>query len=365
MKRTPLFESHVRLGAKMVPFAGWEMPLSYSGVLDEHRATRTAVGLFDVSHMGRIEVEGSGAVPLLMRISTGNVENLPVGRMQYALACNEMGGILDDLMIYRLGATAFLICANASNAEKIESWVGSQAASVPDVRIRNRTFELAQLAIQGPRAIDVMRTLSAEDLGSVRPRRCQEADVAGVRMWVSRSGYTGEPGFELYLPADRAEPVWDALIVQGGGADLKPCGLGCRDTLRLEMGYPLYGNDMDETVTPVEAALEFAVDSDNEAFIGREAILGQIRSGTARRRAAFELLERGVPRHGCRIYSGGEAIGEVTSGNHSPMLNKGIGMGLVKSGFTAPGTKIEVDIRGRRVPAVTVELPFYKRKGRT
>jgi aminomethyltransferase len=362
MKRTPLYDTHVRLGARIVPFAGWEMPLSYSGVLEEHRATRTAVGLFDVSHMGRIAVEGSGAVPLLLKTCTGNVEKLPVGRMQYVLACNEMGGILDDLMIYRLGETAYLVCANASNAEKIESWMRSHAAGVPGVHVRNRTFELAQLAIQGPRSIDVIGSLSGTDLASVRPRRCLEADVAGVRMWASRSGYTGEPGFELVLPADRAEKVWDALIVRGKNADLKPCGLGCRDTLRLEMGYPLYGNDMDESVTPVEAALDFAVDPDNRSFIGREVILGQMRSGTKQRRAAFELLERGVPRHGCAVYSGGEAIGEVTSGNHSPSLNRGIGLALVKPEFCEAGTKFEVDIRGRRVPAVTVELPFYKRR---
>jgi glycine cleavage system T protein (aminomethyltransferase) len=210
-----------------------------------------------------------------------------------------------------------------------------------------------------------VRSLSGDDLSAMRPRQCRDAEVAGVEMLVSRSGYTGEPGFELYLPAGRAPEVWGALMDRGKTLELKPCGLGCRDTLRLEMGYPLYGNDMDETVTPVEASLEFAVDPENTEWAGREVMDRQMQSGAARKRVAFELLERGVPRHGCGIFSGGEAIGEVTSGNYSPSLNKGIGMGFVRPEFWPVGTKVEVDIRGKRLPAVIVDLPFYKRGRKT
>jgi aminomethyltransferase len=362
MKRTPLYEEHKKLGAKMIPFTGWEMPLSYTGVLEEHRATRSAVGLFDVSHMGRIDVTGPAAVELLDCVATSPVKKLAVGGMQYALACNEQGGILDDIMIYRFGEQRYFVCANASNAEKIFEWITKQAAGFSGVRVTDRSAALAQIAVQGPRSRDLMRPLTEAALDQLKLRHCVEAKVAGVPMLLSRSGYTGELGYELYLPADRAREVWETLVHKGSAYGLKPCGLGCRDTLRLEMGYPLYGNDMDETITPIEASLDFAVELGKGNFIGREVMARQKENGISRKLIGFELLQRGVPRHGYAIFSDGKEIGIVASGNHSPSLNKGIGMGYVRTTFAEVGREIRIDIRGNAVPAVVVDRPFYKKK---
>ncbi len=362
MNRTPLYEEHKKLGAKIVPFAGWEMPLSYAGVLEEHRATRSGVGLFDISHMGRIEVTGPASAALLDRVATSSVKKLAVGGMQYALACNEQGGILDDIMIYRFGEQRYFVCANASNAEKIFQWLTKQAADFSGVEVIDRSAELAQLAVQGPRSRDLMKPLTEADLDRLKLRHCIETKVAGVPMRLSRSGYTGELGYELYLPADRARKVWETLLHKGSAHGLKLCGLGCRDTLRLEMGYPLYGNDMDETTTPIEASLEFTVDFKKDDFIGREVMIRQKENGISRKLIGFELLRRGVPRHGHTIFSDGKEIGVVTSGNHSPSLNKGIGMGYVQTLFAELGGEILIDIRGNAVPAVIVERPFYRKK---
>jgi glycine cleavage system T protein (aminomethyltransferase) len=362
MKRTPLYEEHKKLKAKLIPFSGWEMPVSYSGVLEEHRATRTAVGLFDVSHMGRIGLAGPGAVDVLDRVATSPVRALPVGGMQYALVCNETGGILDDIMIYHVDNQDYLVCANASNAGKILQWIVKQAAGHPDAVVKDRSAELAQLAVQGPRSRDLMTPLTASDLGRMRLRTCVETKVAGVPMLISRSGYTGELGYELYPPSGRSGEVWERLMKEGAAFGLRPCGLGCRDTLRLEMGYPLYGNDIDETTTPNEAGLDFAVDFDKGEFIGREALIRQKQAGISRKLFGFELLRRGVPRHGQRILSGGEEIGIVTSGNHSPSLNKGIGMGYIGRTFVKSDGEIRIDIRGNIVPAVVAERPFYNKR---
>jgi aminomethyltransferase len=363
MNRTPLYEEHKKGGAKIIPFAGWEMPLSYTGVLDEHRATRTAVGLFDVSHMGRIELTGPAAVALLERVATSPVGRLAVGGMQYALACNEQGGILDDLMIYRFGDQRYFVCANASNAAKIDQWLRKQTAGLSSVDVLDRSVEMAQIAVQGPRSRELMKPLTAADLDRLKLRHCIETKVAGVPMLLSRSGYTGELGYELYLPADRARGLWETLLLEGATHGLKPCGLGCRDTLRLEMGYPLYGNDMDETTTPFEASLDFAVDLEKAAFIGNEVMMHQKKEGVSRRLIGFELLRQGVPRHGHAILRDGKEIGVVTSGNHSPSLNKGIGMGYVQTRFAEVGGQIQIDIRGNAVPALVVERPFYKKRG--
>jgi aminomethyltransferase len=362
MKRTPLYEEHKRLGAKMVPFAGWEMPLSYTGVIEEHHAVRGAVGLFDISHMGRIEVTGPAAVELLQRVATSNAKKLAVGGMQYALALNENGGILDDLMIYRLSERRYFVCANASNADKIFEWLKKHATGFSEAAVVNRSAELAQLAVQGPRSREMMKPLTDASLDSLKVRHCLETKTAGVSMFLSRSGYTGELGYELYLPADRVREVWETMLAKGKAHGVKPCGLGCRDTLRLEMGYPLYGNDMDETVTPIEAALAFAVDFKNESFIGREEVMRRIEKGPDRIRIGFVLSQPGVPRHGHKIFSDGKEIGTVSSGNHSPSLGKGIGMGYIHSGFAEIGGEILIEIRNRTVPAVIVEMPFYRKR---
>jgi aminomethyltransferase len=360
-KRTPLYEHHKKLGARMVPFSGWELPVSYTGVLEEHHATRAAIGLFDISHMGRIEVSGRAAADLLDRVATCSMKELSVGRMHYALACNEQGGILDDMMIYRFGDQRYFVCANASNAEKIFLWFKKQATGFSGVEVADQSEVLAQLAVQGPRSYEFLKAVTDTDLDAVKPRHCLETKVVNVSMLLSRSGYTGELGYELYLPASRVPEVWEALIRKGKAFGLKPCGLGCRDTLRLEMGYPLYGNEIDETTTPLEASLAFAVDFEKGEFNGREALLQQKENGLVRKLIGFELSQSGIPRRGYRICSGEKEVGSVTSGNHSPSLRKGIGMGYLPIAFAEIGGEILIEIRDKSIPAVIVQTPFYKK----
>jgi aminomethyltransferase len=336
MKRTPLYDRHVAAGAKLVDFAGWEMPIQYSGVVDEYQTVRTAAGLFDVSHMGRFTVEGRDALAFLQKVVTSNVEPLAVGAAQYSMVCNQTGGIKDDIFIYRLAATRFLLCINASNRDKVFSWFCAKAPQ-GDVRLSDESDELAQIALQGPRSPQIMRTICPAAADSLKPRHCLETDVLGALGIVSRTGYTGEVGYELYLPAPSAKTVWDALMKAGASAGLKPCGLGSRDLLRLEVGYLLYGNDIDEQTTPLEA------------------------TGPAKRLVGFELLEKGVPRHGMKILADGQDVGLVSSGNLSPRLQKGIGLGYVPVKLSEPGTPLQIDIRGRMHPAVVVKLPFYQR----
>ncbi|MBI4401409.1 MAG: glycine cleavage system aminomethyltransferase GcvT [Nitrospirae bacterium] len=367
MKRTPLFDAHAALGAKLVDFAGWEMPIQYSGVVDEYQTVRTAAGLFDVSHMGRVTVEGRDAVAFLQRVTTNNVETLPVGAAQYSMVCNPTGGIKDDIFVYRLGPTRFLLCINASNHEKIVSWLCAKAPQ-GDVRLSDESDELAQIALQGPESQQILRAVCPRAADTLKPRQCVETEVLGAsranRMTgiVSRTGYTGEVGYELYVPSSSAKVVWEGLMKAGEEAGIKPCGLGARDLLRLEVGYLLYGNDIDEQTTPLEAGAAFAVDFTKGEFIGRPTLLEQKEKGPAKRLVGFELLQKGVPRHGMKIVSDGQVIGIVTSGNLSPRLQKGIGLGYVQTKFSETGTQFQVDIRDRAHPAVVVTLPFYKRK---
>jgi aminomethyltransferase len=360
LKRTPLFAQHQQAGGKLVDFAGWEMPIQYGGVVEEYQAVRTAAGLFDVSHMGRVTAEGRDAEAFLQRVTTNNVAKLAVGDAHYSMVCNPDGGIKDDIFVYRLGAARFLLCVNASNREKIVSWL-FQKAPQGDVRLSDESGELAQIALQGPQSQEILRTVSAQAAETLKPRQCLETDVLGAHGVVSRTGYTGEVGYELYVPSNKAVAVWEGLMKAGGGV-LKPCGLGARDLLRLEVGYLLYGNDMDERTTPLEAGAAFAVDFTKGDFIGSTALLEQKRKGLPRQLVAFELLQKGVPRHEMKIMAEGEAIGVVTSGNLSPLLQKGIGMGYVPPKFGALGAQFQIDIRGRLHPAAVVKLPFYKRK---
>ncbi|TAJ10249.1 MAG: glycine cleavage system aminomethyltransferase GcvT [Nitrospirae bacterium] len=360
MKRTPLYDRHVAAGAKLVDFAGWEMPIQYSGVVDEYQTVRTAAGLFDVSHMGRFTVEGRDALAFLQKVVTSNVAPLAVGAAQYSMVCNPTGGIMDDIFIYRLTTTRFLLCINASNRDKVFAWFCAKAPQ-GDVRLSDESDELAQIALQGPQAPSILMALCpAAD--TLKPRQCLETDVLGAHGVVSRTGYTGEVGYELYLPSPSAKTVWDALMKAGASAGLKPCGLGSRDLLRLEVGYLLYGNDIDEQTTPLEASAAFTVDFTKGEFIGSRALQEQQATGPAKRLVGFELLEKGVPRHGMTILSDGQDVGLVSSGNLSPRLQKGIGLGYVPAKLSAPGTPLQIDIRGRVHPAVVVKLPFYKRK---
>jgi len=361
MNRTPLFEQHRRAGGKLVDFAGWEMPIQYGGVIEEYQAVRTAAGLFDVSHMGRVTVAGRDSVAFLQQVTTNNVAKLAVGDAHYSMVCNPAGGIRDDIFVYRLGDAQFFLCVNASNRDKIVSWL-FQKAPQGDVRLSDESDELAQIALQGPHSPEVLRTVAPHAAETLKPRQCTQTDVCDMPGTVSRTGYTGEVGYELYVPSHKAATVWEGLLKAGEQAGIKPCGLGARDLLRLEVGYLLYGNDVDEQTTPLEAGATFAVDFTKGEFIGRAPLLEQKEKGPSKHLVAFELLQKGVPRHGMKIVADGQEIGVVTSGNLSPLLQKGIGLGYVPTKFSAPGTPFQIDIRGRLHPAVVVKLPFYKRK---
>ena len=363
MKRTPLIENHRKAGAKLVGFAEWEMPIQYSGVLDEYHTVRTAAGLFDVSHMGRITVEGREATAFLQQITTNNVEKLAVGAAQYSMVCNPAGGIKDDIFVYR-GPRGFMLCVNASNRDKIVSWL-FQRAPQGDVRISDESDEVAQIALQGPHSPAILKTLNPAVADTLKPRHWRETELLGVRCSVSRTGYTGEVGYELYLPSSSAGKIWDGLVQAGQGHGVKPCGLGARDLLRLDVGYLLYGNDIDEDTTPLEAGVEWAVDLTKPDFVGKAALILQQEKGLPRKLVAFELLQKAVPRHGMKMFSEAERIQEigiVTSGNLSPKLQKGIGLGYVAIACSSPGTEVLIDIRGHAHPAKVVRLPFYKRK---
>ncbi len=361
MKQTVLYDDHKALNAQFVEFAGWEMPISYSGVLEEHKAVRTAAGLFDVSHMGRIQVDGQGAKGFLQHLSTADIDSLRAGQACYTLFCNKDGGVIDDLIIYKLKRASFLVCVNAANRDKCLNWIKANSKNVQNVTIVDLGDSIAQIAIQGPKSLEILQELTDVDLSPVKLKYFVEGRLGGMDSYIARTGFTGERGYEIFLPSMIASGVWDSILKKGEEYGIKPAGLGCRDTLRLEMGYPLYGNDMDDTTTPVEASLDKAVDFDKGDFIGRDAILQKKEKGIERKLVGFELLQKGVPRHGCRIYSNGKTLGVVTSGNFSPTLKKGIGMGYVLPQYSKPGTEILIDIRGKAAVAVVMEPPFYRK----
>jgi aminomethyltransferase len=357
LKRTPLYAVHVAAGARMVPFGGWEMPVQYSGILEEHRTVRRAVGLFDVSHMGEFEVAGPGALAALQHLTTNDVAALAVGQVQYSLLCTPEGGIVDDLTLYRLGDDRFMLTVNASNIDKDWAWVIGHSRG--DARWRNISAETALLAVQGPRAEGLVADLADLDVKGLAYYHFREAAVAGVRALVSRTGYTGEDGFELYLAAADAERLWRALLDRGAALGIAPIGLGARDTLRLEMRYALYGNDIDETTNPLEAGLGWVVKPAKGDFIGREAIEKLRGAGIPRKLAGFEMVDRAVPRHGYRILKDARQVGVVTSGSYGPSVDKYIGVGYVEAPLAAVGAEFHVEVRGAPQAARVVKTPFH------
>jgi aminomethyltransferase len=364
MQRTPLYDAHRAAGAKLVDFAGWDMPIQYSGVVDEYQTVRSRAGLFDVSHMGRIGITGRGSSAFLQRITTNDLSKLPAGRSHYSMVCNERGGIKDDVFIYAVTPEEYLVCVNASNREKILAWMQGRKSAAEDCSVNDRSQELAQLALQGPDSREMLAALDIEGLAALRARHVLQSKLFGESALISRTGYTGELGYELYLPAHLAQRVWNHLMDAGRPKGLKPAGLGSRDLLRLEMGYLLYGNDIDEETTPLEAGADWVVHLNKGDFIGRDALLRQQAAGPERRLAAFELLEKAVPRHGCLILrpeAQEKAAGVVTSGNFSPLLQKGIGLGYVPPALSGPGTRLHIDIRGKLLPAAVVKAPFYRK----
>lgn len=365
MKHTPLIDRHRAHGAKLVDFAGWEMPIQYASVVDEYHRVRTKAGLFDVSHMGRIAVSGPGSLAFLQRMTTNDVRKLAVGQAHYSMVCNERGGIKDDIFVYRTAESDYLLCVNASNREKILQWITEHQRAAGDAcGIEDRTSDLAQLAVQGPASRDILLAVGADNVAGLKLHHSCESRPAGIPCFVARTGYSGELGYEINVPAGKAAGLWTQLLQKGEDAGLKPAGLGARDLLRLEMGYLLYGNDIGEDTTPLEAGADWTVAFQKGDFIGRQALQEQAQAGPARRLVAFELLEKAVPRHGFRILdpSSSRPIGEVASGNLSPLLQKGIGLGYVLSSFAPPGTALAIEIRGKILPAAVVKPPFYKRK---
>jgi len=363
MNRTPLYDAHCAAGAKLVDFAGWEMPIQYGGVIDEYHTVRTKAGLFDVSHMGRLFVSGTGSRPFVQRVTTNDISKLAVGQAQYSMVCNDRGGIKDDIFVYRTGEMEFLLCVNASNREKILEWLRRHHRAEDRCQIEDRSGTVAQIALQGPASRDILARVAANEIMMIKLHHACEGKVADIPCFIARTGYTGEPGYELNVPAQQAAELWKRLLDAGQHQGIKPAGLGARDLLRLEMGYLLYGNDIDENTTPVEAGAEWTVSFQKGEFVGRAALLAQKQAGVQRRFSAFELQEKGVPRQGFTILdpSSSQAVGEVTSGNLSPRLQKGIGLGYVPPSYATPGTSIAIDIRGKVLPAVVVKPPFYKR----
>ena len=356
LKRTPFHDIHAALGAKLVPFAGYEMPVQYpAGITAEHKAVRVACGVFDVSHMGELLVRGPQASAFVNHVTTNDVSKLAVGQAHYSMLCNTRGTIEDDCLVYRL-ADHYMVVVNASNKDKDLAHLRAQLAGF-DATIEDVSEALALLAVQGPQAEAVLATLTTQDLAAIPYYWFVEGEVAGVRGIISRTGYTGEDGFELYLPAEGAPAVWDALMATG---QVTPCGLGARDTLRLEMGMALYGNDIDDTTTPYEANLGWIVKLAKGNFVGREALQRQKEQGIPRRLVGFTVDERAIPRHGHAVFHDGAPSGEVRSGTMSPSLGIPIGTCYLPTPAAAEGTAFEVEIRGKRVPARVVKPPFYK-----
>lgn len=356
LQHTPLYETHRRLGARLVEFAGFEMPVRYGSIVEEHRAVREAVGLFDVSHMGQLHLLGPGAGASAERLVTCPVDDLRAGRVRYGCLCNEAGGVVDDVTVHRVSDEELFLCVNAANREKDRAWV--EAHLLPDTTLEDRSDATALLALQGPAGEATLARLCDADLSGLRRFRFVDAKVAGVPTRIARTGYTGSDGFELYAPADRAEALWDALVETGREAGLAPAGLGARDTLRLEAALPLYGHELDDETSPLEARLDRFVKLDRGGFLGAEAVERRRREGHARLLVGFVLEERGIARAGYPIADGGESVGVVTSGGPSPTLGKSIGLGYVPTRLAAVGASLDVVIRGRPVRGRVVETPF-------
>jgi aminomethyltransferase len=355
LKRTPLRDVHVEAGAKMVPFGGWEMPVQYAGILEEHRAVRSAAGLFDISHMGEFEVRGPNALAAIQRLTSNDASALEPGHVQYSLLCQDDGGIVDDLTLYRMGSQHWMLVVNAGDIPGDWRWVTEHE---PGEAWKDVSAETALLAVQGPRAEAIVQRLTSAALGGIRYYHFAKDAVAGVPTVISRTGYTGEDGFELYVPASEAVRLWKALLDAGRPDGLVPVGLGARDTLRLEMRYALYGNDIDRTTNPLEAGLGWVVKPAKGDFIGRPAIEAMRARGVPRKLAGFEMVERAVPRHGYPILRDGARAGEVTSGSFSPSLERGIGLGYVRADSAAVGTELAIEIRGAGQPARVAKTPF-------
>lgn len=361
MKTTPFTDLHIGLGAKMHEFAGYNMPIEYSGIIDEHLTVVNSVGVFDVSHMGEFWAKGPKALEFLQRVTSNDVSVLKQGKAQYTCFVNEEGGIVDDFIVYHYEPEKYLLVVNAANIEK--DWAWCQQWNTMGAELENASDHMAQLAIQGPKAIETLQKLTDHDLSAIPFYAFETGSFAGVEnVIISNTGYTGAGGFELYFYPGYGKKIWDAIFEAGAEYGIKPVGLGARDTLRLEMGYCLYGNDLDDTTTPLQAGLGWITKfADNKPFVGREVLEKEKAKGVSRKLCCFELVDKGIPRHGYEIVNAeDEVIGNVTSGTMSPVLKIGVGMGYVKPEFAKPGTEVYIKVRNRNLRANVVKPPFRK-----
>jgi aminomethyltransferase len=362
LKRTPLFEVYRRHGARLVDFGGWELPVQFSGIKEEHLAVRNKAGIFDVSHMGEIRVSGQGAPAFIQYAATNDAARMERGGSLYSAILNESGGFIDDVFIYCMGEREFLLCVNAANARRDFEWLSS--ISHPECDVIDESDSWAQIAVQGPESAEIVGSAAGIDLSMLKRLHHAPLEIAGADVVAARTGYTGEDGFELFVPAGMAIEVWDALMEAGGPRGLLPCGLGARDTLRLEMGYPLHGHDITDEITPIEADLEWIVAMYKDDFVGREALAEFKKNGIARKRVGILMQEAGVPRDGYGIVAP-HGEGRVTSGTKTPCLDSAIAMGYVPAGDAADGTRVQVEIRGKFKSAVVSKWPFYRGAGKT
>jgi aminomethyltransferase len=365
LKKTPLNATHRAAGARMVEFGGWDMPVEYSGITDEHLAVRTRAGLFDVSHMGEIELAGPGALDAVQWVTSNDAAKLTVGQIQYSALTTGEGTFVDDLLVYRMGPEHYLLVVNAGNIMKDHEWIAARAKERGgDVSVVNSSSRYALLALQGPESQAILQTLTAIDLSAIKYYWFATGEVAGIRATVSRTGYTGEDGFEIFVPPAAAERLWKAVLDAGKPAGLIPCGLGARDTLRLEAAMRLCGSDMDDATSVLEAGLGWIVGWKKAEFLGAERLRNEKAGALARRLVPFEMKERAIARHGHTVVKDDTPVGVVTSGTQTPYLKKAIGFAMVPVDMTAIGTVLEIDIRGRKARAEVVAEPFYKRASR-
>jgi len=359
VKRTPFYGIHRQLGAKIVPFGGFEMPVQYSSIIEEHKAVRSGVGVFDVSHMGEFTVKGKNALAFLQRITVNDVAKLVPGQAQYSAMCYDNAGIVDDLLVYKIADDHFMVVVNASNIDKDFQWM--KAHVMPDVELRDDSDSIALLAIQGPKSQSTLQKLTPVNLGSLQYYHFAQGSVGGIDMVISRTGYTGELGFEIYFPVAHAEKIWKAIFEAGKEFGIAPVGLGARDTLRLEMGFCLYGNDIDQTTNTLEAGLGWITKINKGDFIGKTVLEKAKAEGLGRKLVGIVIEEKAFPRHGYTIQSNGTSIGSVTSGTFSPSLEKGIALGYVTAASASVGNSLQIEVRGKVVPGKVAALPFLKR----
>jgi len=359
-RKTPLYDEHVRLGARMIPFGDWIMPVQYSGIMDEHQAVRKNVGVFDISHMGQLTATGPQAGAWLNEMLTNNIDKLEVGTGQYTFLLNESGGIIDDLIAYRIAPEEFLLVVNASRTDEDFAWLKKHLGDNAD--LQNRSADYGGLAIQGPRIIELLQTIVGKESELPSRNQIKNFEYDGIRLSIARTGYTGEDGVEVFFTAKDAAKVWTDVLTKGRALDIRPCGLGARDTLRLEMCYPLNGSDLSPEHNPIEAGLGFFVDLKKPKFTGRELLANAKENGTPNRLVAFRMKAKGPPpRPHYSVWREGKKIGETTSGTLSPSLNEGIGMAYVAAAHAKVGTEIEIEIRDRKLPAIIEKKPLYKK----